>query len=111
MGLSESACVRACVCLHVYVCVYIDVDECSLGSSSSSLSRYQCPVNSHCNNTVGAYACLCDPGFTKNTLGQCEGEFRRMAIVRRRRTTRLEYHQAQHTNVDMVTQLCTDFDT
>ncbi|KAH9505487.1 hypothetical protein Btru_057440 [Bulinus truncatus] len=33
-----------------------DIDECSSGS-------YSCLPNKHCNNTAGAYDCVCDDGF------------------------------------------------
>ncbi len=34
-----------------------DINECSTGA-------FVCLVNSHCNNTIGGYTCVCNPGYS-----------------------------------------------
>ncbi|XP_055860294.1 uncharacterized protein LOC106054907 [Biomphalaria glabrata] len=44
-----------------------DINECVAKNTVSI-----CPPNSECVNTAGSYTCPCRPGYTRNTLGQCQ---------------------------------------
>ena len=43
-----------------------DIDECEIGS-------HDCHVNATCNNTIGSFICVCDPGYG-GTGKICSGE-------------------------------------
>ena len=48
--------------------VFLDINECTGGTDN-------CSANAACSNTVGAFDCICNSGFT-DTLGdgtQCDG--------------------------------------
>ena len=45
----------------------LDIDECALGTDL-------CDQNSYCNNTLGSYSCICNPGYSLNGNGRtCDG--------------------------------------
>jgi len=47
------------------MCDDVDIDECSP-------AHYGCDTHASCSNTVGSFACACNPGFTGNGL-TCTG--------------------------------------
>ena len=44
-------------CKYILLLPILDVDECS---------SQPCHANGTCNNTVGSYFCVCNPGFTSD---------------------------------------------
>ena len=48
--------------------VFADIDECS------NETEQHCSLTQRCVNSVGAYDCVCLPGYTENMSGtDCEG--------------------------------------
>ena len=43
-----------------------DIDECSMPG------LFGCSSNEVCHNTIGSYACHCEPGFDRQNSGNCE---------------------------------------
>ena len=53
--------------MKLFICLYLDVDECS---SNNSLS--DCPIDANCTNLIGSYTCECNDGYIYNGT-YCEG--------------------------------------
>ena len=51
-----------------YYCFNADIDECNLSVS-------QCLPDSHCENTIGSYLCICNVGYSGDGFVNCTSKF------------------------------------